>query len=192
MLKSIENVKMHSYPGMVAVIGTRTERGVNFMAVGWHAYLSMSPPKYGIAVGRERYTYKALKSQQAFTVNFLSAAHSEFIQLCGTASGVEIEKASCASYRVEIGGVLSAPFLTDAYLVYECEVEEFMDVGDHDWVVASILSCKMDRTMFQENGLPNFSKLQIPLYLGRSTYITLDDKVKHEEYMNPHSIKEKS
>jgi len=186
MLQKIDRVKMHSYPGMVAVVGTYGQDSPNFMAAGWHAFLSIDPPMYGVAVGRERFTYQCLQHKQQFTINFLPASHAEFIQLAGSVSGEDVNKVDEAGMQIEEAETVQAPYLKDAYLTYECTINNMVTTGDHDWVIGDITACHVDEDLFQEDGLPNFEKLNIPLYLGRSTYVTLDAQAKQNQYKKPY------
>lgn len=182
-----QRIKMHSYPSMVAVIGTKTEDGSNFMAAGWHSYLSIDPPLYGVAIGRERYTYKWLKEKKSFSINFMPADEAEFIQLAGTKSGKNENKVEIAQQPITWGKEVNVPLLERAYLKYECKVEQMVPTGDHDWVVGAIKACHFNESHFDSQGLPDFEQLQIPLYLGRSKYVILDKNSEEKEYMTPYN-----
>lgn len=79
-MRKQDYVKMHSYPSMVAVVGVMAEDGPTFMAAGWHAYISMAPPMYGVAIGRQRFTYDKVVHTGRFTINFLPFKETAFIQ----------------------------------------------------------------------------------------------------------------
>ncbi|MYL47911.1 flavin oxidoreductase [Halobacillus litoralis] len=187
-MKRKDHVKMHSYPGMVAVVGVFHEGKVNFMAAGWHAYLSMSPPMYGVAIGRERHTYDLVKQSKKFTINFLPFDEAGFIQYSGTASGADVDKNQMYDqpWEMERNGF---PLLAHAYLAYECQVHQIVPTGDHDWVIGDIVGCHYKEEKFLENGLPNFEDLNIPLYLGRSSYMRLNEGVEVKEVNDPLSFK---
>ncbi|MCA0970033.1 flavin reductase family protein [Halobacillus litoralis] len=181
-MKKRDHIKMHSYPGMVAVVGVHTEEGANFMSAGWHAYLSMDPPMYGVAVGRERYTYDQLKKAGRFSINFLPFGQAEHIQYNGSLSGFQTDKGKTQKWFLTDSSV---PMLEEAYLGYECELSSMVPTGDHDWVIGNIELCYYKEGLFGEDGLPDFSQVSIPLYLGRSTYMKLDDSVKKTQIHIP-------
>lgn len=170
MRKQTDQPVMHSYPGMVALITVENEGKKNIMACGWHSYLSMDPPMYGVAVGKTRYTHPLIIKAKSFAVNFLPAAYVEAIQSTGVLSGAEVNKFSLCGLTFDEGKTIRAPILHQAYIVYECHTYDIQSYGDHDWVVGKITTSYRDDNLFKENGLPNFNKLQIPLYLGRSQY----------------------
>ncbi|MYL28968.1 flavin oxidoreductase [Halobacillus halophilus] len=181
-------LKMHSYPGMAVVIGSGYEGEVNFMSAGWHSFLSMDPPMYGAAVGRERYTYQLIKQSGAFTIHFLPYEEAAFIQYAGSISGVDTNKATSFGQQWK-RGENGSPVLESAYLTYECEVDQMIPTGDHDWVTSTITACSYIPEIFNEKGLPDFQNLHIPLYLGRSEYIKLDEKIKKQSFIDPLSYK---
>ncbi|MFD1018805.1 flavin reductase family protein [Thalassobacillus hwangdonensis] len=188
MLKKMSKVKMHSYPGMVAVVGVRGEASPNFMAAGWHSYLSIDPPMYGVAVGKERYTYELLQRSERYSINFLPAEHAAFIQYAGTVSGRDKDKCGefGQAYFISDKG---NPILENAYLSYECIRGTMIPTGDHDWVVGDIETCYYIEDKFGTDGLPDFEKLHIPLYLGRSTYVPLEGHVKKMDIKDPLNYK---
>jgi hypothetical protein len=59
--------------------------------------------------------------------------------------------------------------------------------GDHEWIAGEIVQRYRDEQCFLENGLPDFSKLEIPLYAGQSTYKILNHESpekNHPLYLN--------
>lgn len=174
MRKPIDKIVMHSYPGMVAIV-TASYNGIdNVMAAGWHSYISYEPPIYGVALGRERYTHDLVKNAGTFAVHFLPFEKAQFIQQAGVYTGKDTNKFVVGDMTFDRGLTIPAPILHDAYVAYECKVIDIQSYGDHDWVVGEIIQFYRDEEQFLENGLPNFEKLEIPLYLGRSMYTKVD------------------
>ncbi|WP_042161006.1 flavin reductase family protein [Paenibacillus gorillae] len=178
---------MHTYPGMVAIVTSRFNGQQNVMASGWHTYIGSSPGIYGISLRKETYSYSLIEQSGVFGVHFLPASSSEVIQAVGTFSGRDIDKFNKFNIRYEEGLKVDVPVLSDAYFAYECKVMNITTYGDHEWIAGEILQRYQDKDCFLEDGLPDFAKLEIPLYLGRSTYRTLDQhsEVKtHPLYIN--------
>lgn len=168
------NTVMHSYPGMVALVTAQWNGKQNIMAAGWHSYLSYDPPIYGIAIAKERYTHHLIEKSGEFAINFVAEADAHFIQYAGTSSGEKINKLEHLNASYTKGKKIGAPILEDAYIAYECKVMDQRTYGDHDWFVGEMVGFYKDEALFQENGLPNWEKLSIPLYLGRSQYMLAD------------------
>ncbi|GAA0339681.1 hypothetical protein GCM10008967_32560 [Bacillus carboniphilus] len=174
MIQAMNKQVMHSYPGMVALVTVTYNGGENIMAAGWHSYISYEPPIYGVAIGRERHTYQLIKNAGKFAINFLPFEKAAFIQQSGVFTGSKVNKFEQVEIEFEKGIATGSPILKDAYVAYECEVMDRNTYGDHDWFVGSIVQFYRDHEKFQENGLPDFNKLSIPLYLGRSMYTKVD------------------
>ncbi|MUK90300.1 flavin oxidoreductase [Ornithinibacillus sp. L9] len=182
MRKPTEKTVMHSYPGMVAIVTATYENEHNIMAAGWHSYISYNPPIYGVAIGRQRYTYELVKNAGCFAINFLPYEKAKLIQEVGVLSGENFDKFAHGNMNFENGIEINAPILDDAYVAYECRTIDVNSYGDHDWFVGEIVQCYRDEKCFLENGLPNFEQLEIPLYLGRSKYAKLDKHNHIETY----------
>ncbi len=176
MRKATAKTVMHSYPGMVALVTVTYNGKSNIMAAGWHSYISFDPPMYGVAIGRERYTFNLVKDAGEFAINFVPYEKAAFIQETGVYTGENLDKFGHGKISYDNGVTINAPILHDAYVAYECKTVDINTYGDHDWFVGDITQCYRDDDLFLENGLPDFSKLDIPLYLGRSTYAKLDNK----------------
>jgi flavin reductase (DIM6/NTAB) family NADH-FMN oxidoreductase RutF len=176
VLKITDSKVMHSYPGMVALVTSKLGKQANIMAAGWHTYISYEPPIYGVAIAKERYSHQLIKNSGEFAINFLPGHLASRIQASGTLSGVNTEKLNKLQLDYQDGITIKAPILKDAYVAYECEVLDIQTYGDHDWIVGSITGFYRDENKFTEEGLPNFQELHIPLYVGRSKYVVLDEK----------------
>jgi flavin reductase (DIM6/NTAB) family NADH-FMN oxidoreductase RutF len=176
MIQTVSQTVMHSYPGMVALVTVSHNDENNIMAAGWHTYISYDPPIYGVAIGRERHTYQLIKDAVKFAINFVPFENAAVIQQAGVYSGSRVNKFEKANICFEHGKATNSPILQDAYIAYECEVIDRNSYGDHDWFVGKIVQFYRDQDKFQENGLPNFDKLKIPLYLGRSQYTSVNKK----------------
>jgi flavin reductase (DIM6/NTAB) family NADH-FMN oxidoreductase RutF len=178
-----EKTVMHSYPGMVALVTVSYNGEDNIMAAGWHSYISYDPPIYGVAIGRERHTYQLVKEAGEFAINFLPAHYADFIQESGVYSGRDLNKFETGKMEFERGKETNAPILKEAYVAYECKTIDVNSYGDHDWFAADITTFYRDNESFNENGLPDFEKLSIPLYLGRSLYAIMDETTQIENHM---------
>ncbi|WP_221567404.1 flavin reductase family protein [Alkalihalobacillus sp. TS-13] len=181
--KPTDKMVMHSYPGLVAIVTVSFEGEDNVMAAGWHSYISYDPPIYGVAIGRERHTYHLVKGAGSFAINFLPYEKAEFIQQSGTYSGSDTNKFELGGMAFDRGITTDTPILKDAYVAYECKTIEVNSYGDHDWFVADITQFYRDEALFNEKGIPDFEKLEIPLYLGRSRYLRADSNSLIKKFM---------
>jgi flavin reductase (DIM6/NTAB) family NADH-FMN oxidoreductase RutF len=173
---------IHSYPGMVAMVTSRWNGRQNVMAAGWHSHISIEPPIYGVAVGKERFTHSLIQGSGVFAAHFLPAEKSHWIQQVGVASGHDMDKFAALGIEYQDGLTADVPILSDAYVAFECRVIDAQSYGDHDWFVGAITQFYRDDELFTENGLPDFRRLEIPLYLGRSEYAVLDGGARRKRH----------
>lgn len=159
------------YPGTVSVVTSELEGDRNVMSAGWHAPLSATPPLYGVALGRDRYSYRLVTGSGAFGVHFLPFRHSRIFAAVGSTSrrnGVDkFERFSLATRR---GAVLPLPVLVDAYLAYECRVVDVHRTGDHDWVVGEVVAVHYDPAAFDDSRLQDGAAVPAAVYYGRGEY----------------------
>jgi flavin reductase (DIM6/NTAB) family NADH-FMN oxidoreductase RutF len=130
------------------------------------------------AIAEERFTHHLVKQSGEFAINFVPGELVHLIQHAGTASGADIDKFEAFDIAYEVGETVKSPILKDAYVAYECKVIDIKKYGDHEWIVGQMSMFYKDVERFKENGLPDWEKLQIPLYLGRSEYLIADETCK--------------
>ena len=163
------------YPGTVALVTAIHDGHRNVMSAGWHSALSMDPPLYGVAIGRERATHPLVVGSGVFGLNFLPFARARAVQGAGVLSLHDgPDKFDALDLSTEPGEPL---VLTDAYLTYVCRVETVVPTGDHDWIVGRVQAVHHDPAAFDERSL-----LAVPaaVYLGRSEYVALEgERVAH-------------
>ncbi|WP_416148538.1 flavin reductase family protein [Salipaludibacillus sp. HK11] len=174
MLKSTSKTILHCYPSLVALVTVKNGDQQNIMAAGWHSYMSYDPPIYGVAVAKERFTHHLIQQSKRFAINFVPAEYAHFIELSGKKTGKDGDKLERMFAKWKDGETTGAPILENAYVAYECEMIDSKTYGDHDWLVGKITRFHQDKEKFGEDGLPNFDKLQLPLFLGQSKYLIAD------------------
>jgi flavin reductase (DIM6/NTAB) family NADH-FMN oxidoreductase RutF len=162
------------YPGTVAVITAASGEDRNVMSAGWHAALSAEPPLYGVALGRQRYTYDLVIASRAFAVHFLPFDQARAIAAVGaTSRRTGVDKFARFGLETAPGAVLDVPILQDAYLAYECRVSAVHETGDHDWIVGEVVAVHHRPEAFDERRLQAGATVPGTIYYGRSLYEAL-------------------
>lgn len=144
------------------------------MASGWHSYIGSSPETYGISIRKETKSWDLIEHSGRFGINFLPAGKSSIIHSAGTLSGFDGNKFITLGVTYQLGKLTRVPILDDAYLSYECLVTDIRPYGDHCFVVGEIIQTYKNDDLFLEDGSVDLDKLEIPLYIGRSIYRTLN------------------
>ncbi len=167
------------YPFIAAVIGTKTGDKVNLMSAAWHTQLSFEPPLYGVSISPKRYTYDLLKKSKVFSVNFLDFEYIETVAYVGGVSGKDVDKISAFEIPVINGRILDVPVLQEAYAVYECQLAEEVETGDHTLFIGKILGVHYNEKAFSgDKFCPNTEKISPILYIGNEYYMTVDSESK--------------
>ena len=182
MLEPTEKFLMYSYPGIVASVTSRYQGKQNIMSAGWHTLMGFNPGIYGISVRKETFSYGLIEKSRSFGINFLPSSRSSWIQASGTFTGYKTDKFREFGISYRDGLKLDLPILTEAYGAYECKILEIHSYGSHEFIVGEIVQGYRDNLLFQDEMLPDLSKLHIPLYLGRSTYLTVNDSLVSTEH----------
>jgi flavin reductase (DIM6/NTAB) family NADH-FMN oxidoreductase RutF len=107
--------------------GTRS----NAMTIGWAAPgVIWGMPVMVVLVRPSRYTYSFIEESKVFTVNVPSPAMRDFVNLCGTRSGRDVDKLS--QVETSMGQRVQCVTIDPCPLVYECQVVHWNDVQpDH-------------------------------------------------------------
>ena len=108
--------------------GDRTR--LNTMTIGWCQLGRIwNIPACTVFVRPERYTYEFMEGHDYFTVAVLPAGDREVMQLCGTKSGREVDKAAECGLTVRYGAG-DAPYFEEAELVLVCKKLYAQDMDD--------------------------------------------------------------
>ncbi|ADI14442.1 flavin reductase family protein [Truepera radiovictrix] len=162
------------YPGTVAVVTAAADGDRNVMSAGWHAALSAEPPLYGVAVAPERYTYGLLRASGAFAVHFLPFGRADAVAGAGSLSRHEgVDKFAALGLAWRPGTKTPAPILQDAYLAYECRLQNALPTGDHTWFVGEVVALHYRPEAFGERLMQASERVAPAVYYGRATYEAL-------------------
>src|SRR5690554_4362233 len=119
MLKTTDETVLHCYPGLIALVTAKQGDVQNVMAAGWHSYISFDPPVYGIAVGKERFTYDLIKNSESFAINFVPAEYAHYIEAAGKLTGRDGDKFERVGMKWKEGETVPSPILEAAYVAYQ-------------------------------------------------------------------------
>lgn len=102
---------------------------LNTMTIGWCQLGRIwNEPACTVYVRPERYTYEFMERHDYFTVAVFPEARRDVMQLCGTKSGREVDKAAACGLTVCYGAG-DAPFFEEAELVLVCKKLYAQDLG---------------------------------------------------------------
>lgn len=131
----------HSQPRVTALLACHN----NLMPVSWHMPISKSPFRYAVAVREENYTHKLLQKHRSFTLNFLPFEHYETVNLLGKTHGDSEDKLTRSGLQVEGWDNHQNLLLGASDFIYECEVCDTYENGDHTVFVVDVTKIHVNK-----------------------------------------------
>ena len=105
------------------------EGKANIMTIGWGTLgIVWGLPIWTVLVRPSRYTYECIEHSGGFTVNVPMAEMAKACGVCGTKSGLDIDKFAETSLTAERSAAVSAPIVVESPIIYECQVVHHSDV----------------------------------------------------------------
>ena len=101
----------------------------NVMTIGWGTVgIVWSKPIFIVLVRPSRYTYGSIEDSGLFTVNVPTQDMSEWVSICGTKSGRDVEKFGSYGMSISQGEAVEAVTIDACPMVYECKVVHHNDL----------------------------------------------------------------
>jgi flavin reductase (DIM6/NTAB) family NADH-FMN oxidoreductase RutF len=114
----------------VLLASTKRSGESNVMTISWGMVgIIWDRPVFVVLVRPSRYTYEFIEDSGVFTVNIPAPDMSDFVALCGTNSGREMDKLAVGAVRVSEGHHVRTITIGGCPLVYECRVIHKNDVA---------------------------------------------------------------
>jgi len=172
-------------PRPIAWAGTRSKDGINNLApFSFYNAFSSTPPIVGFSTiprldGRKKDTLQNVIDSKCFTLSTVS--HKLVTQMSKSAALLEPEEDefSFAGLEPAEAQTINAPYVKDALLVFECELNQIISFGDVEGsgnlILGQIKYINIDDDIYQD-GYVNFEKLDPVGRLAGNWYATIRDK----------------
>jgi flavin reductase (DIM6/NTAB) family NADH-FMN oxidoreductase RutF len=188
---TLNNKEMYKFliggvaPRPIAWAGTRSREGVNNLApFSFFNAFSSTPPIVGFSTiprldGRKKDTLQNVIDSKCFTLSTVS--HKLVTQMSKSAALLEPEEDefSYAGLEPAEAQTIDAPYVKDALLVFECELNQVISFGDVEGsgnlILGQIKHINIDDDIY-EDGYVNFEKLDPVGRLAGNWYATIRDK----------------
>jgi flavin reductase (DIM6/NTAB) family NADH-FMN oxidoreductase RutF len=162
------------YPYTVALIGARTQEKINFMSCAWHTALSFDPPLFGVLISKKRFSHQVITEAKEFTVNFLAAEQRMLSAQYGRKSGMDMDKIEKFPINLSPSKTIRSPVIDEAYVCFECRLDEIKAYGDHDLFVGHVQAIHIEEGCFDAQGVLDPRRIRPLLYLGSDFYLSVD------------------
>jgi flavin reductase (DIM6/NTAB) family NADH-FMN oxidoreductase RutF len=188
---TLNNKEMYKFliggvaPRPIAWAGTRSKDGINNLApFSFYNAFSSTPPIVGFSTiprldGRKKDTLQNVIDNKCFTLSAVS--HRLVTEMSKSAALLEPEEDefSYAGLEPAEAQTINAPYVKDALLVFECELNQVISFGDVEGsgnlILGQIKHININDDIY-EDGYVNFEKLDPVGRLAGNWYATIRDK----------------
>jgi flavin reductase (DIM6/NTAB) family NADH-FMN oxidoreductase RutF len=116
-----------------------TPDAYNTMTASWGGFgVLWNKPVVWCVIRPGRYTYEFTEKSDTFTLTFYAEEHRSALNLCGTKSGRDIDKAAATGLTPAAGMLEGTTIFEQARLVLECRKLYFQDIDPKNFLDPSI------------------------------------------------------
>ncbi|MDQ2731626.1 MAG: flavin reductase family protein [Armatimonadota bacterium] len=135
------------YPLPVALVTCLDPNGgSNIITVCWIMNASASPPLVAISLRPHRYSTQIIQESGEFGVNIPSTHLTYEVDLCGTLSGMDVEKLRIAGLTEMKAEKIGAPLLADCPVNMECRTHQVIPLGSHILVLGEVVALYVEES----------------------------------------------
>lgn len=172
-------------PRPIAWAGTRSKDGINNLApFSFYNAFSSTPPIVGFSTiprldGRRKDTLQNVLDSRCFTLSCVS--YDLVTQMSKSAALLEPEEDEFAYAGLEAAEAknIAAPYVKDAHLMFECELNQVVSFGDQEGsgnlILGEIRFITIDDALYRD-GYVDFESLDPVGRLAGNWYSTIRDK----------------
>lgn len=93
-----------------------------------------------ISIGHARYSHECIEYCKEFVLCFPSEDQKEGAWLCGTRSGMDIDKFKAAGFKAIPSKAVKPPLISGSTTAYECTVVDKVETGDHTLYIGEVMA----------------------------------------------------
>lgn len=126
-------------PNPLTLVCTEKPDGTtNIATVSWWTYLSMKPQMLGFAMAKTSFSGEMVRKNKKVILAMTTEGMAKHSMSCGSVSGRDTDKVKDFGIAMTSvpGNTIQIP--AESCLVYECSLNESVDVGDHYLYVCSV------------------------------------------------------
>ena len=188
---TLNNKEMYKFliggvaPRPIAWAGTRSKDGFNNLApFSFYNAFSSTPPIVGFSTiprldGRKKDTLQNVIDNKCFTLSAVSRRLVTEMSKSAALLEPEEDEFSYAGLEPAEAQTINAPYVKDALLVFECELNQVISFGDVEGsgnlILGQIKHININDDIY-EDGYVNFEKLDPVGRLAGNWYATIRDK----------------
>ena len=120
----------------VYIVSAKSDDSVVASIVTWVSQASIDPPLLMVGIKKDGRIYREIKASNKFVLNIVGAEQKKFA--ASFMKKCEADGNKINGY-IFTEGITGAPVFDDAPYFMECEVTQWIELGDHDVVIASVV-----------------------------------------------------
>lgn len=136
-------------PLPLCLVTTEVRGNPNVSACAWVMPAGTEPPTVAISLDPESLTRRNIEDRGEFILNIPGRGLAREVAFCGSVSGSEVRKLKECALRLEPGGKVGAPVLTDCIAHLECRAVEARGAGGNLLYTAEIVLAVARRDLFE-------------------------------------------
>lgn len=159
------------YPVPVVLVSCldREANRANIITVAWCGVAASVPPTISISIRPSRHSHKLIAQEREFVVNIPSSTMLDAVDLCGTVSGKDLDKASRCNFTMVNSSKISCPMVMECPANLECRLKDIVTLGSHDMFIAEVVATHFDEGILTTDGKIDFKKAK-PFVLNHGEY----------------------
>jgi flavin reductase (DIM6/NTAB) family NADH-FMN oxidoreductase RutF len=167
------------FPRPVLLLTTRDPAGKdNIMTVSCAGVACTTPPMITVSLRKSRLSHGVVAATKEFVVNIPTSKQREAAEMCGTASGRNIDKFIASGLSRLPASVVAAPLIAECPINLECQVRNQLPLGSHDLFVAEVVKTHAQHGILTEDGEIDDSLLDL-LAWGSSEFFRVLTRRNH-------------
>lgn len=165
------------YPAPAVLVSCGTPQHNNFLTVAWTGTICTNPAMCSISIRPERYSYGLIMDTMEFTINLTTEKMAYATDLAGVKSGRDIDKWAVTGLTPEPGVNVGCPMIGESPLSIECRVQETINLGSHDLIIAHVAGILADEQYFDADTQAfDLEKARLIAY-SHGAYYSLGNKI---------------
>ncbi|MHC1569307.1 MAG: flavin reductase family protein [Candidatus Syntropharchaeia archaeon] len=137
-------LKPSDYPKLlvrqVVVITTISKEGIpNAAPFSFSSPISFDPPLFGFSCHPEHDTWRNVAETKQFVVNVVGKDFGELMHILEEKYPPEVNEIEKANLTESPSLKVTPPRIKEANAWMECDLEGFMHLGDHIWIIGKVL-----------------------------------------------------
>lgn len=163
-------------PLPVVMVSVGNMDKANIITIAWCGIINSNKPMLYISVRPERYSYKMIKENKNFVVNFVDEKLCYAMDYVGVRSGAKIDKFNELKLTKGKSKIIDSPYIVESPCNVECKVVNSIKLGTHEMFIAEIVNVKIDKKIKNSKGRLCFDKLKLISHV-HGDYMVLGKKV---------------